>query len=1019
MSTAKLRRRMPSAKAPSQGYGFQPNRLMSSPQVSVSSSRTSASHKAKHYSGVTMSGEEADAILQTMAKEDDPSKTTWSRLFVKKILSKYDWYWPRRNDEKAPKLMTAWAYFEHVTLPRHFVGDQRADGVLRRAEPGEHEEPTELYSPFRTPSSTLIEWGTGVDLYFSSVIFFAVIMLIAGLINLPAITYYASTDYDANPNRIDDLAYKSLFGSAVCTDTEWVVCSNCDPDSKAQRWGSDKSRVAYDETTDTTFVLHHLCSGISAAPVFTNIATLFFLLFSVGLFSYYLRLREIRFDEDKITTTDYSVVVLNPPKEAIDPDKWKDFFSQFATGGDQVTVVTVALNNELLVRKLLNRRLLRNQLRFKLPAGTDLDDEKAVEAAVLEYNWEKEAEKPGCIARILGLVLIPILQIFNYFLPPAVLVEKIKKLTQEIKELQEKKYDASKIYVTFETEEGQRTALESLTVGRIDHLMNRTAAVHPSCLFEGKILRVIESTEPNGVRWLDLSYGMKTKLFRRFLTLATTVGMVGLAGLLVSMARQRFGARIAAYLTTTFNSTIPQVIKILMIFEPHNTEGGFQASLYLKITLFRWTLSGFLTQVITPSTSTLGNDALDLLPTIDAILFSEVWLTPLLRVSDWYTNIFKHILAPRSKTQEEMNGNFQGTFYNLGERYTDFTKILFVVFFYSALLPSGYFYGFVILTTQYWVDKFCLMRIWGWTPLIGSELAVLSRRFFFSGALIAFAVASSYNWAQLPYDNVCEPENPATATTGFYEEVSFLDKTMGDLTVTSNITYVFCDQTWRGYTGFPFPATPRLQTDNGKWLARASSDDLTWMTDDQDTLSFYYGWISVLIVILFAAGLLGKTIYSFMVSIFRGNYEPEGESQNIDFSSNPEIFGYVPQIKIVGQPFPYLVCDIDTIDQGLIGWNDASKSYDEYNLIFDVPHKSLRRTEKISENTRGVATIAETEEYENSLTQIEFNENEQNPSMRSIYSIIKHYPPKWQLELARKEAAMKKVEELTGLREKL
>ena len=66
-----------------------------------------------------------------------------------------------------------------------------------------------------------------------------------------------------------------------------------------------------------------------------------------------------------------------------------------------------------------------------------------------------------------------------------------------------------------------------------------------------------------------------------------------------------------------------------------------------------------------------------------------------------------------------------------------------------------------------------------------------------------------------------------------------------------------------------------------------------------------------------------------------------------------------------------------------------------------------------------MATIAETEEYENSLTQIEFNENEQNPSMRSIYSIIKHYPPKWQLELARKEAAMKKVEELTGLREKL
>lgn len=75
-------------------------------------------------------------------------------------------------------------------------------------------------------------------------------------------------------------------------------------------------------------------------------------------------------------------------------------------------------------------------------------------------------------------------------------------------------------------------------------------------------------------------------------------------------------------------------------------------------------------QIITPFTSTLGDDKRDLLPSIYAILLSDVWLTPLLRLVDIVGNFKKHVLAPRAKTQEEMNLSFQGTFYNLGERYT-------------------------------------------------------------------------------------------------------------------------------------------------------------------------------------------------------------------------------------------------------------------------------------------------------------------------------------------------------------
>ena len=59
-----------------------------------------------------------------------------------------------------------------------------------------------------------------------------------------------------------------------------------------------------------------------------------------------------------------------------------------------------------------------------------------------------------------------------------------------------------------------------------------------------------------------------------------------------------------------------------------------------------------------------------MIPTIYGILLSDVWLTPLLKLSDWMTAIKKHIIAPRMRTQAEMNSWFQGTYYHLGERYT-------------------------------------------------------------------------------------------------------------------------------------------------------------------------------------------------------------------------------------------------------------------------------------------------------------------------------------------------------------
>jgi len=100
----------------------------------------------------------------------------------------------------------------------------------------------------------------------------------------------------------------------------------------------------------------------------------------------------------------------------------------------------------------------------------------------------------------------------------------------------------------------------------------------------------------------------------------------------------------------------------------HFSEGSFQTSLYLKITLFRWINTAILTKIITPFTQTVSPGAQDVLPQINTILWSELWLVPGLRLLDLWGNVNKHFFAPRARTQEIANLSFQGTPYNMGER---------------------------------------------------------------------------------------------------------------------------------------------------------------------------------------------------------------------------------------------------------------------------------------------------------------------------------------------------------------
>lgn len=133
--------------------------------------------------------------------------------------------------------------------------------------------------------------------------------------------------------------------------------------------------------------------------------------------------------------------------------------------------------------------------------------------------------------------------------------------------------------------------------------------------------------------------------------------------------------------------------------------------------------------------------------------------------------------------------------------FQDMTKVLFVVLYYSPIFPAGFFFGALILTLQIYIDRFSLMRLWGWNPLVGTELAQFSRTYFFPIALVVMAASSSLSWAQFPYDNICDSTEPQSGQSGTYTGVQTLD---GDLIDDTGVVYVeeddtvrFCSQHWR------------------------------------------------------------------------------------------------------------------------------------------------------------------------------------------------------------------------------
>lgn len=258
---------------------------------------------------------------------------------------------------------------------------------------------------------------------------------------------------------------------------------------------------------------------------------------------------------------------------------------------------------------------------------------------------------------------------------------------------------------------------------------------------------------------------------------------------------------------------------------------------------------------------------------------------------------------------------------------------------------------------------------------------------------------AAFAYAQFPYDNLCLPNN----STAVNETRSFTDVRLFyadedgvpfDVNVTNPENYVFCQQSqaWReSENGFKFPPTSEsLQPSDSSWMKRNEFDD------NSESLVDLYAWTSLIFTITFIIVYFGGSTIVFIKSFYKGTYQHDGQDQHVDFSSLKEKAAFVPQVKLINRPFPYLACNIDQLDQELVGWNDPARSYDYYNLIFDVPYSGMARTKRIEGNTRNTNQIEDQSEYSLNMSYRAGESTKKTRDTKPIFSIVKHYPPPWQ-----------------------
>lgn len=137
------------------------------------------------------------------------------------------------------------------------------------------------------------------------------------------------------------------------------------------------------------------------------------------------------------------------------------------------------------------------------------------------------------------------------------------------------------------------------------------------------------------------------------------------------------------------NVALPLVLKtVVAAVEVHIDQSDAQDSILQKLVVARVFAVVVLKYAVTDYAATMSAATLG---GVASILIADAFTNPVLSVLNLSGRFRQGVLAPRAKSQREMNLYFAGTDWSLAERYTDLVKTAFLSLFWSSIFPGGCF----------------------------------------------------------------------------------------------------------------------------------------------------------------------------------------------------------------------------------------------------------------------------------------------------------------------------------------
>jgi hypothetical protein len=286
---------------------------------------------------------------------------------------------------------------------------------------------------------------------------------------------------------------------------------------------------------------------------------------------------------------------------------------------------------------------------------------------------------------------------------------------------------------------------------------------------------------------------------------------------------------------------------------------------------------------------------------------------------------------------------------------------------FSAVFPVGYFYSCLACFFNFWVDKFCVLRLFKMKPPADDKLVVVTRTFV-AFIILIHSVVTAHFYYSWPFSNLCR-----TGTK--LSELGLSNAAL--LGASTDQVYVGCDTT----SSSLLPPTVKEP----------------WFQDGgaQYGLVAFYNVVSVIFVVLIFVGYVGGDAAVGIYGLFFFRHSSSGDVAK-DQDGNPFKYetvesgeGYVPQFNVPGLDHAVTACvaanesDCGGLDfqTYLMNWtasleptgNENPKEpsleeqdaiYKEYNVYFD------EQLSQVDDKNKKTCLLSHARQYiKNSATQ--------------------------------------------------